>query len=189
MEKFFEITRKYIPTGKIKLLTNGILLKKMKDSFWEAVEKTNSEIWVTKYPIQLDWKEIEKLALRERSILHYFNQEPVRTLGYQPLDVTGSRDFLTNFDGCYRANTCILLEHGKLYTCFLIAESRHFNKFFNEDLKISEEDYVDIYKAGSGTEILERLTKPTPFCRYCNRDDVDIFGKIPWEQTKKKMEE
>jgi len=189
VEKFFEITREYFPTGKIKLLSNGILLEKMTDKFWRTMAKTKAEIWITKYPIDLDWDKIEKLAIEKGSSIHYFNREPVRTLGHQPIDITGRRDYITNFDGCYRANHCILLEHGKMYTCFVSAESRHFNYFFNMDLKVSKEDYVDIYEVKSGKELLEELTKPTPFCRYCNRDDIDIFGRIPWTQTKKRMEE
>lgn len=193
IEKFFEITRKYFPIGKIKLFTNGILLGNMTDKFWETLNKTKTEIWVTQYPINLDWENIEKTALSKGSKIHSFsgeiNGEPVRTLGHQPLDITGERDYITNFDGCYRANYCTLLEHGKMYTCFVSAASRHFNRFFDMDLKVAKEDYVDIYEVKSGRELLEALTRPTPFCRYCNRDDVDIFGRIPWEQTKKKIEE
>lgn len=189
VEKFFETTRENFPKGKIKLLSNGILLEKMADRFWKIAKETEAEIWVTKYPINLDWERIEKSAADKGSEIHYFNLEPVRTLGHQPIDISGGRDYIANFDGCYRANHCILLEHGKMYTCFVSAESRHFSNFFKTDLSVSNRDYVDIYEVKSGKELLENLTKPTPFCRYCNRDDVDIFGRIPWEQTKRKMKE
>lgn len=189
VEKFFEITRRYFPIGKIKMLSNGILLENMTDKFWNIVNETETEIWVTKYPVNLDWARIEEIALDKGIKIHYFNEEPVRTLGHQPIDITGGRDYVANFDGCYRANQCILLEQGKIYTCFVSAESRHFNKFFGMELSVSKEDYTDIYEVESGRELLENLTKPTPFCRYCNRNDVDVFGRMPWETTRRRMEE
>ncbi len=190
VEKFFTVTRKYFPVGRVKLLTNGILLDKMSDSFWNVVKDTGTEIWVTKYPIALNYEKMEEHVLHSwGGVIHYFNEEPVRTLGHQPLDLTGKRDYMDNFKGCYRANECILLEHGKMYTCFVIAESRHFSKFFDVDLEICKDDYIDIYEVKTGKELLENLLKPTPFCRYCNREDIDVFGRIPWSKTKKEIEE
>lgn len=166
-----------------------MLLPNMSDSFWEALRTTGTELWLTKYPIRFDYQNIEKIAEEKGCRIYYFNQEPVRTLGHQPLDISGKRNYIENFEICYRANECIFLEHGKLYTCLISATSRHFSKYYNENLEIDETDSIDIYKVNSGEELLKALTKPTPFCRYCNRDDVQIFGRIPWSQSKKEMSE
>ncbi len=42
-----------------------------------------------------------------------------------------------------------------------------FNEFFKKDLKVSQEDYIDIYEVESAEQVLEQLAKPIPFCRYC----------------------
>lgn len=189
LSEFMIETRTYFPKGTIKILSNGILLPNLSDSFWEALRTTGTELWLTKYPISFDYQGIERLAEEKGCQIYYFNQEPVRTLGHQPLDISGTRNYIDNFEICYRANECIFLEHGKLYPCLISATSRHFSKYYNVNLEIDEKDSIDIYKVNSGEELLMGLTKPTPFCRYCNRDDVQIFGRIPWSQSKREMSE
>lgn len=187
--EFIQVTRDYFSEGTIKILSNGILIPKMPETFWDICESTGAELWLTKYPINIDYMKIEKIAEKHKKTIRYFSQEPVRTLGHQPLDISGKRDYVKNFYGCYRANQCILLEHGKMYTCLIAAESRHFSKYFDTELEICEKDYVDIYEVCSAEELQARLTHPTPFCRYCNRDDVAIFGRIPWQVSKCRIEE
>lgn len=187
--EFLRTTRQYFPKGTIKILSNGILVPKMSEDFWEACESTGTQLWLTRYPIRIDYYEIERIAKQHGKVVRYFSDEPVRTLGHQPLDINGSQDYVANFRKCYRANECILLEHGKMYTCLIAAESRHFSRHFGVNLEICEKDYVDIYEVQSASELQERLTHPTPFCRYCNRDDVAIFGRIPWQISQCRMDE
>ncbi len=187
--EFISVTRSYFSAGTIKILSNGILLPKMEKAFWNACVDSRAELWLTKYPISINYNEIEQIAERHGVKIHYFNVEPVRTLGHQPLDISGKRNYKDNFENCYRANECILLDHGRMYTCLVAAESKHFSKYYGIDLKVSEQDYVDIYAVNSGQELQKKLVSPTPFCRYCNRDDVAIFGRIPWQVSKRCMEE
>ncbi len=189
IDKFILETRNAFPNGSIQILTNGILLNKMTDDFFEACKDTNTELWVTKYPIKIDYNEIENYTKNKGVELHYFNKEPVRTLGHQPLSLNGEEDAIDNFETCYRANDCILLDHGKMYTCLVPAEVKHFNKFFCQNLKVEEQDYVNIYEVETGQALLDRLCRPIPFCRYCNRSDISVFGRIPWQVTKKDINE
>ena len=68
---------------------------------------------------------------------------------------------------CYHFNNCVTLRKGKLYTCPLIPYSEHFSKYYKKDLKISENDYIDIHKAKSFDEIAQFCAKRPDFCRYC----------------------
>lgn len=181
--------RRYFAVGKIKILSNGLCLFNMPDEFWLACRETGTELWLTKYPISIDYDKIEMTAAKWELRIFWFNTEPVRTLGHQPLDLSGSQDYLENFENCYRANECIMLDHGKLYSCIIPATIRHFNRYFDQNLEVCESDYINIYEVASGRELLEKLVMPTPFCRYCNREDIAIFGEIPWEVSKYKIEE
>ena len=184
VEDFFEITRKYVNNEcQVKVLTNGLLLLQKGERFYKSLKKNNVQLWVTKYPVSFDYSEAEKFAASYEVELKYFQQEPVRTLGHQPLDITGSQNYETNYFGCYRANECIDLKHGKLYTCIIPAEIEAFNKFFNTNLEVCENDYIDIYQVKNKEEILEKLERPIPFCRYCNRNKAQCFGAFPWEKT------
>ena len=44
IEKFVKLTRMYFPIGKIVIVTNGILLKSMKQKFWETCKENKIEI-------------------------------------------------------------------------------------------------------------------------------------------------
>ncbi|SHE33337.1 radical SAM protein [Schwartzia succinivorans] len=189
VEQFFYITRKFLKKGKIRILTNGLLLFKMSDAFWESIKITNSELWVTKYPVNFDYDKAVEYANTRGVKLSFFTEEPVRTLGHQPLDLAGKRDYINNFLGCYRANNCIDLKHGKVFSCIIPAEIKPFSEYFNTDFEIGPDDYVDIYAVNSAEELLEKMERPMPFCRYCNRDQIDRFGAIPWSQTEYKIEE
>ena len=188
--EFFSVTRKFVPRTAIKLLTNGLLLCNMKEDFWASIVQNNIELWVTKYPVNFDYNKAEQIA-RDRGVkLHYFNNEPVRTLGYQPLTLTGDKDSKKNFVNCYRANECVDLKHGRVYPCIIPAEIKPFNEYFNTHLGENDKtDYVNIYEVSSGMELLERLERPINFCKYCNRDDISVFGKCEWSQTKYEITE
>lgn len=189
VEEFFYITRKYFVNAKIKILTNGLLLPQKGKSFWESIVETGTELWVTKYPVNFDYDKAVDYAKSMNVELNFFNQEPVRTLGHQPLDLEGKQDYCENFVGCYRANECIDLKHGKVFSCIIPAEIKPFSKYFHKEIHIGSEDFVDIYEVESAEELLEKLEKPMPFCRFCNRESIDVFGALPWSQTEYKIDE
>lgn len=183
VERFFYIARKYFPQGTLQLLTNGLLLLKMRSDFYNSARENNVEVWVTKYPVAFDYEKAEGYANSFGVDIHYFNKEPVRTLGHQPLDINGGQNGRENFIYCYRANECIDLKHGRMYPCIIPAEIKPFCDYFELDIPVVDEDSVDIYSVSTGMELLDKLKKPIPFCRFCNRDSVKIFGEIPWERT------
>ncbi len=187
--EFFRIARNYFETSTLKLLTNGLLLLKMDSSFFQSMVETDAELWVTKYPVAFDYKRAERHALTYGVKIHYFNEEPVRSLGHQPLDLSGEQDYVQNFSKCYRANTCVDLKHGKLYSCVIPAEIEPFCNFFHVDIPVGESDGVNIYEVATVDELFEKLRRPMPFCRFCNRKAIEMFGSRPWERTKYKIEE
>jgi hypothetical protein len=62
-----------------------------------------------------------------------------------------------------------------------------FNKYFNQNIEVSENDYIDIYKANNLNEIVHFLCKAMPFCRYCKLDDWQIG--VEWGVSKKEISE
>lgn len=191
LAQFLRISRECFPNreGVIKILSNGILVPKLDDAFWDACVETGTQLWLTKYPINIDYEKIGKIAKDHGIDIQYFSYEPVRTLGRQPLDLSGTRDYVENFKNCYRANECVMLDHGRLYPCVIPAEIRHFNTYFHMDLKTCEQDYVDIYKVNSVEELQMLMQRPTPFCRYCDRSDVAVYGCVPWQVSQRNIEE
>lgn len=167
---FMKIARKCFPKNPIKIVSNGILLTKQKEEFWNACRKYNIEIIVTKYPVKLDYDHIEECVKGQGISFNYYgNTKSVdKTMQCIPLDLEGKQDATDSFLRCSRANRCISLDNGKIYTCSLIPYVKYFNKYYDKNLDVSSKDYIDIYEVTSLDEILNFVSKPMPFCRYCN---------------------
>lgn len=168
LKKIIELTRKYFPDCIIDLDTNGILLLSMNKEFFNVLKENNIFLTITKYPIKLDYKKIEEKCSEEKIKFRYFDNQIVRKFIHLPLDLEGRQLIEKNFYNCYLANCCHTLKHGKMFTCSTVPHVHHFNKYYNCNLKVSKNDYIDIYKVKNKEEILNFLAKPIPFCRYCN---------------------
>ena len=97
---------------------------------------------------------------------------------------------------CFRINykpfsrvscTNINIYKGKLYICPIVSNSRYFSNYFKKNLEVTESDYLTIKEIKSIDEIKEFISKPTPFCRYCNIADRTFNNK--WDVSKKDINE
>lgn len=185
--RLLEISRKAFPVGDVSIITNGILLPRMSQQFWDTCKEYNVSIRLTKYPVDLDFDAIERKALEENVRLLYFNKG-IKTLGRQPLDLTGAQPAESNFRNCYRNNTCIAFSHGKLYSCFIPAHIHHLNSYFNLNIELFEKDGIDIYDVGCADDIKKHLTKPMETCRYCIRN-MCVRDGMNWAVSEKELKE
>ena len=185
--EFFRISRTYFPIGRINLFTNGTLLLKQKDYFYEQLKKYKISILATKYPT-IDWDRIEKKMSENDVKIDYAgvigNTEKVSW--HCPLDLNGSQDIQENFTYCGGANNCIFLHDGRLFTCSMAPNFHHFSKYFNKNIELSDKDSINIHEAKDIKEILEFLAKPIPACRYCK---VFGFSTRPWSKSKREIKE
>lgn len=166
---FLEIARKHFPYAEIILYTNGLKIPQMKVNFWESCKKNNITIVLTRYPIPADYDRADEL-MRKHEITYQYCNTPGRPKksSHYPLDLRGMKDPRQSFLTCDMANRCIFLRDGRLYTCVVIPNIRHFNEYFHQNLEVSPLDSIDIYQARSGAEIMRFLASPPPFCRYCD---------------------
>jgi MoaA/NifB/PqqE/SkfB family radical SAM enzyme len=187
--EILSISRKYFKSSDINILTNGMLLLSQPDEFWINCKQNRINLFITKYPIKLKYDAIDQLARKHGIDLHYFGgtDKSIKQMYCVPIDLTGTQNNKDSFKKCFRSNTCIQLQDGKLFTCQIIPYIKHFNKYFNQNLEITENDYIDIYKAKNIEEILHFLSTPIPFCRYCNVNKT-VYG-IEWGISKKEISE
>ena len=187
--KFLEITRKYFPDSIVNLITNGILLPRQNDNFYRTCAENNIVIAPTKYPIKVDWDKVQA-DCKKHSVKFEFisnTEKEVKTMWLRVLDLAGKQDPRKSFMNCQLANSCIQLVSGKLCTCCVPTNIRHFNKYFNKNLVTTELDYIDIHKAKDYNEILTFLAKPIPFCKYCKATQWQY--ELEWQPSKKVIEE
>lgn len=187
--QYMIISRKIFPYIKIKLLTNGLLLPKMNAEFWKVCRENNIELEATKYPIKFDYKEVVKVTQRENVKFDFYGRSKyVQKTQYSlPLDFEGLQDKEKSFNNCHMARACFTLNNGKLFTCPYASSINRFNEYFKQNMEVCEDDYVDIYKETDVNLALEKLSRPIPFCRYCNVEKRTYGNK--WKISKKSIDE
>lgn len=181
---FFEIARKYFPNAYIQLVTNGVLLNEQPVSFWELMQKYNIILRPTKYPINIDWEQIEKMALNYNIKVEYFND--IKISCKIPICINGMLDGVRNYKSCC-CTVCRMLSKGKIYPCVIAANIHHFIKYYNIDIENSPLNGIDIYEAKDIYEIDKFLKKQIPLCKYCNGSGYRLYKK--WAISKKDINE
>ncbi|MCL1947124.1 MAG: radical SAM protein [Chitinivibrionia bacterium] len=181
--RFMEISRKYIPHGKIMVVTNGILLTQMNEEFWTTAKNNNISVFISKYPIKLDMKKILKTAKKYK-----VNLEIRKSSGFfvvQKYDTTGKRNNLTAYKNC-GAKDCTFLKDGKIYLCAEIFCSKYLQTAFNVNFSISQNDFLVLDEINNLREISDFISRPAPFCRYCASEESKWQR---WKISEKKKED
>lgn len=187
-EDYLRLARDCFPMGEIYLVTNGLLLPKLEDHFYETCREKNIIIAVTRYPITLDyeaiWKRCDRFGVRHE----IFGEEETKThFKRLLLDPAGQQDGTANYRNCPYSNVCLFLYKGRMYPCGIGAHMRLFEEHFSAGLELSEADSVDIFSVRNGFDLLYRLSKPVPMCRYCRQDRWE--EESPWAHSKKQITE
>lgn len=184
---YFTCIRQHFPYSNIHLLTNGILLPKQDSMFWQSCRDNNVIIYGTKYPI-VDWNLVQQLCDKNNVVLRFFNDTSVEKESFKvSLNPKGDSPLFDTFKSCWYANNCTILKNGRIYPCPIAGNISHFNSYFKQNLAITESDYLNIYEEDmTYTKILHFISKPIPFCRYCNFKNISFQ---PWLQSKKDIYE
>lgn len=166
-----QATREFFPVGDILVITNGILIPSMEDTFWEICKEFHIKLTPTEYPLTFDYAACQKLA-EEKGVFYLAHdsnrgQKHKKMLRFlislKPLDRPEH-----NFAHCEPANRCITLAHGKMYTCSQAASIGDLKKYFDLDLHISEQNGVDIYKVKDKEELMRKMAQAIPLCAHCD---------------------
>lgn len=187
--KILKMVRECFPYTIIRLSTNGLLLMQQKEEFWETCRKYDVTIVNTKYPIQLDFEKMKEKAKKENVRFEFFRgsgDDNVKTSFKKVITLEGTNNPVKSFAKCHISNFGNFLMEGKLYGCPFSCQSyRIFNKKFGTNLRMSEKDYLDIYKVQDMKEIFDFAAKPRPYCRYCS----NLERGFEWERSKQDISE
>jgi MoaA/NifB/PqqE/SkfB family radical SAM enzyme len=188
LPEFMQITRQYFPKSRVQIVTNGLLLLVQKDVFWESVKKYNVVMTPTKYP-GVDWEKIEARAREFGYQFDYFDfsGNTEKTSRKFLLDISGSQNAKKSFNRCCMAACTVAVQNGRVATCAFVFNMRHFNKYFGQNILVTEQDSIDIHKAQTMQEIVDFVNRPIPLCRYCKSMGEEIVGG--WRKTECKITE
>lgn len=177
--EYMELARKLMPHTDIQLISNGLLLLKQSETFFECCRKNKILISISGYNPTLKIRnEIEEI-LNRNSVAYIFRAD-VMDFG-KNIDLTGSADRYEAEKRC-REHTCHFLRNGKIYKCPFEALGNKFFKHFNIDISLEEGN--DIYAQDlDWTEMINRLDwAPVDACKYCGVEE-----RIEWKVTHKPM--
>ena len=183
--------RKLFPNTNIVIVTNGILLKKMTDEFYNICCELNIQIYITDYNLpNVNVEEIiSKLKDFGITTKVYRNSTKNFIWRYKHIRLTpGKIDCLSK---CIFKNTYSSYRNGKIYLCAHIAYIDFFNNYFGKNITLDDTDYISLDEVNSFEELLERINSAKPnFCyNYCNYYDATHPERGRWHTTKKDINE
>lgn len=162
INEIIKITRGFFPSSTINLITNGILIPKMTETFWQALNKFSIRLALSLYPpfesLQENVYQLTKkygVYLELRKVTEFF----------KGLDLSGCNNKTETFNGCgYKI--CHFIKDGTISVCGLPHHIRHFNKKFNRT--VPQDGVINIHDPEiTGEKINEFLNTPTETCKYC----------------------
>ena len=178
---FIKTTRLAFPNSDLRFVTNGILLPKASDVFWEACRNTHAIIDLTIYP---------PLLKHLKNYYSLCNTNGVR------LSITFKENFLMYynsrgnsnkkqaFKNCRKMYFCPYLQNGRLYSCAKAALVKHLNKAF--DTTVTANEGIDIHTPSiSGRRIIKQLNTSAEACKWCSTN----YAVFPWAESNRKPEE
>lgn len=188
INKFMRFLNKYFPETKKRITTNGILLKKMDEEFWNTCRENNISIKCTLYSLYKDCPTLEEVdKLKE---LHQVKVYSSRSSKVTFLKTGLVQEPLENSEGncknCFMNVNCAQLDNGVLYPCCVMSNIRFFNNHFKDyAIPLVESDYLDIHKISSVEEIKKYFSFDKEFCKHCN------YGResAPWRLSQHELSE
>lgn len=171
------------------IVTNGILLKKMSEEFYNICKSSHIEIDITDYKILDISTIINKLKEFDIKTKVYRNSNKNFIWRYKHIRLTeGKIDCLSK---CIFKDTYSSYRNGKIYLCAHIAYIDFFNNYFGKNITLDDTDYISLDEVNSFEDLIERINSARPnFCyTYCNYYDSAHPEKGKWHTTKKDINE
>ena len=189
IETLMTITNQYFPDIKKRLLTNGILLKDMNESFFKSCIENDFYIECSQYRLSNKYpkdSEISDIENKYNIKIITYNFDAKDKFMKMNLNKNYTKDDIDRFKKCNLNIGCAQLDNGILYPCCIISGIKFFNNHFKEyAFKLTKDDYLNIHKVKTYNEVVDFLLKDRVFCRYCH------YGKqlAIWQPSKKELSE
>lgn len=178
--EFVKITRKTFPQSDILLLTNGILLQKMPQEFWQTLRENDVIIEISEYPVKQDFEGCLKL-IKENNVRTGFIHDVDDFM--LMLNPNVDSNIKRTFKKCPNKH-CVNFHKGKLVVCPFACYMYHYNEYFNTNLP--EESGIDV-STSSAKDIFKYLQRPPKTCACCT--SASKVKLVPWSVSKKQADE
>ena len=179
------VTREYLPSERVTLCTNGLLLKHMGDDFWSALSHCDVALAISPYPLKFDYDKLAEFA-RSRGVNVLFTADITGTAEgkevfmHLALDPEGDCDPVESFTSCPFGGCFLQLAHGAIWPCQVTAHHGAFAQRFDYAMHDEPDDSLRLESISSTEEIEAFRRRSHPMCRYCNNNALTV---APWERS------
>jgi organic radical activating enzyme len=167
---FLRVAKDVQIANRLVLLTNGVLLHKAPDEFWEFIDG----MWISIYPgvkYHFDWDWVQRMA-DEHQIWVWRKETPKFAERLLVEEVRNEEFVRTVFQNCDLAHleSCHTIHEGRYYICSPSVWTEPRLALRGVTFKNRESDSVAIHDNASLYEDLDNLIRrqePLEACRYC----------------------
>lgn len=163
---FIYASREAFPDADIRVVSNGLMLRKEHKELFEAMREMAVYFDVSMYPPTVNSiKNIAALCNENGVKLTVTPEIKEFTAG---MNLSGAEDPAASYRACPAAH-CAYLCDSKISTCAMPQLIDIYNEHFGLDIKAGDSDVTDLYEEGlTGEALLKRLRSPMEICRHCD---------------------
>jgi hypothetical protein len=183
---FFSRARETYPNTRMECYTNGLSLLRFNNAQLERLSELKIELTITVYPLPDLNFEFVYDRLNACSVeYNVIEKDEQKVFSKRPLNFDCNiPEYM--FINCPRCKFYSLFIHsGRLYKCTYVIGSKYFNEHFKTNLKVRENDFLDLNRVESREQLFDFLVNRIPFCGYCE----PISELVPWGLSEGKIEE
>lgn len=180
LAKYIIMIKQNFPYTDLRIVTNGILLKRVSKDLLKCIRENDVMIDISVYPPLINKMDSIIKKLKEENIKVF-----IENIGkFKPILLNRKR--LYPYKELRDCN-CVNLRKGYLASCPLVFTIQYLNNNYNNKYNYSI-NKINIYESDiTAKDVKKQLKEPFELCNYCAhyRDDLNFFE---WEQKKKGYE-
>ena len=168
--------RKIFPTSEIDLCTNGLLLPRMEESFFETIIRNKMSVHVSGYKPTYPILDKMDQVLREHGIIYTILK---REEFFKFYTTDPEHDMIKNFKVCPTC-ACLELYRGRIMRCSAVIAFEKFDEQYGTSYEVTKDiDWYDLHdEKWDGYQLKKALDHATHTCKYCDLEHMQKFG---WE--------
>lgn len=183
LPEVMDALREAFPTQELSIFTNGLILGKMSEEFWDAVRRNDAVIAITRYPVKFDYAKVERICEEKGVKTAIFGDRSLADSFFRfPLDPEGKQNPRIAHFKCFNRG-CVSVTDGYVYPCSISACVKHLNKATGTNFEHKPGDRIAVEDVKSAAQIRRLRDKPAPFCSYCKKAESRPYALSKREKS------